>query len=217
MATRPPSSLTPETGPATERGERTRRKLLGAAEGEFGERGFHHASISSITQRAGVAQGTFYLYFRSKEEIFRALVEHMNRTMRRHLSEAIAGAASRAEAERIGLEAFLRFCREHENLYRIVMESQFVDPEAHRWYFTTLASGYAERLRAAQGRGEVRHGDPYTQALALIGVAFFMGKRHLLWGDDVPPLEQALETATAFIQGGLLPPEGGGSGADSTP
>ncbi len=196
--------LTSGSGPATERGERTRRKLLSAAEGEFGEKGFHNASISSITQRAGVAQGTFYLYYRSKEEIFRALVEHMNRTMRRHLSEAIEGASNRAEAERIGLEAFLRFCRDHEDLFRIVMESQFVDPEAHRWYFQTLAGGYAERLRAAQAQGEVRTGDPYTQALALIGIAFFMGQRHRIW-DDSPPIEQALETATNLIHRGLCP------------
>ncbi len=199
--------LTRGTDPATERGERTRRKLLSAAEGEFGEKGFHNASISSITQRAGVAQGTFYLYYRSKEEIFRALVEHMNRTMRRYLSEAIEAARNRAEAERIGLEAFLRFCREHQDLYRIVMESQFVDPEAHRWYFQTLANGYAERLRAAQARDEVRQGDPYTQALALIGVAFFMGQRNLIWENALPD-EESVATATALIQNGLVPDDG---------
>lgn len=206
--TRP--GLTQGVGPATERGERTRRNLLAAAEVEFGEKGFHNASISSITQRAGVAQGTFYLYYRSKEEIFRALVEHMNRTMRRYLSEAIEGATHRVEAERIGLEAFLRFCREHENLYRIVLESQFVDPEAHRWYFQTLAEGYAERLRAAQGRGEVRSGDPHTQALALIGIAFFMGKRHLIFSDDCVPEPDALAAAAEIIQHGIAPgPEKG--------
>jgi len=47
--------------PATARGEATRRKLLAAAEIEFGARGFHAASVSSITTRADVGQGTFYL------------------------------------------------------------------------------------------------------------------------------------------------------------
>ncbi|MFP4146496.1 MAG: TetR/AcrR family transcriptional regulator [Halorhodospira sp.] len=197
--------LTRGNGPVTERGERTRRNLLSAAEGEFGEKGFHNASISSITQRAGVAQGTFYLYYHSKEEIFRALVEHMNRTMRRHLSEAIEGTTNRAEAERIGLEAFLRFCREHRDLYRIVMESQFVDPEAHRWYFQTLAEGYARRLHAAQARGEVRHGDPYTQALSLIGVAFFLGQRNMIWTEDATPEAEAVDTAAILIQHGIVP------------
>src|SRR3546814_6982245 len=41
--------------PRTERGRRTLRKLLDAAAVEFGEHGFHEASISAITRRAGTA------------------------------------------------------------------------------------------------------------------------------------------------------------------
>ena len=47
----------------TARGERTRRKLLEAAERIFAELGYHDASIVKITEAAGVGQGTFYLYF----------------------------------------------------------------------------------------------------------------------------------------------------------
>ncbi|MBA4044939.1 MAG: TetR family transcriptional regulator, partial [Erythrobacter sp.] len=60
--------------PRTERGRRTLRKLLDAAAEEFGEKGFHEASVSSITRRAGVALGSFYTYFDSKDALFRALV-----------------------------------------------------------------------------------------------------------------------------------------------
>ena len=49
--------------PRTPRGERTLRKILDAAREEFGERGFSDSSIVGITQRAGVALGTFYTYF----------------------------------------------------------------------------------------------------------------------------------------------------------
>ena len=45
--------------PRTERGRRTLRKLLDASAIEFGEKGFHEASVSSITRRAGVALGSF--------------------------------------------------------------------------------------------------------------------------------------------------------------
>jgi len=60
--------------PRTERGRRTLRKLLDASAKEFGDKGFHDASVSSITRRAGVALGTFYTYFDSKDALFRALV-----------------------------------------------------------------------------------------------------------------------------------------------
>ena len=81
--------------PKTERGRRTRNKLLEAAEIEFGEKGFHEAGISGITYRAGVALGTFYTYFESKEEIFRALVRHMSRLTRKTVAEKVAGIPDR--------------------------------------------------------------------------------------------------------------------------
>ena len=75
-----------QKAPKTERGRKTRNKLLEAAEIEFGEKGFHEAGISGITYRAGVALGTFYTYFESKEEIFRALVHYMSRRTREWVS-----------------------------------------------------------------------------------------------------------------------------------
>ena len=63
--------------PRTARGERTLRKILDAALDEFGERGFSEGSIVGITQRADVALGTFYTYFDSKEDVFRALAVYL--------------------------------------------------------------------------------------------------------------------------------------------
>src|SRR5205823_9719074 len=68
--------------PRTARGERTLRKILDAAREEFGERGFSDTSIVGITQRAGVALGTFYTYFESKEALFQALVRDMSAQVR---------------------------------------------------------------------------------------------------------------------------------------
>src|SRR5690606_31723589 len=90
--------------PSTARGEATRARLLAAAESEFGENGFHAASVASITRRAGVGQGTFYLYFPSKEDALRELVRHMGRELRRALTEATAGLDHRLEVERRGFE-----------------------------------------------------------------------------------------------------------------
>src|SRR5215470_5532687 len=64
----------PLPAPKTRRGERTRQKILDAAQREIGSKGFAEASISTITAEAVVAQGTFYVYFRSKEDVARELV-----------------------------------------------------------------------------------------------------------------------------------------------
>ena len=90
--------------PKTERGKRTREKLLRAAEIEFGDKGFHEAGVSGITYRAGVALGTFYTYFESKEEIFQALVKYMSLRTRRWIAERVADAPDRMTAARKGFE-----------------------------------------------------------------------------------------------------------------
>ncbi len=84
--------------PRTPRGERTLRKILDAAQAEFGEHGFADTSIVGITQRAGVALGTFYTYFDSKEVVFAAVVRDMSAQVRDHVAPAFAGATDALKA-----------------------------------------------------------------------------------------------------------------------
>src|SRR5688500_1528351 len=116
--------------PRTERGRRTLRSLLDAAAAEFGEKGFHNASISGITSRAGAALGSFYTYFDSKDAIFRALVRDMSARVKAHVAPAMADAGDQLTAEREALRAFLEFAREHKEIYRIIDEAEFVDPDS---------------------------------------------------------------------------------------
>lgn len=190
--------------PSTARGEATRRRLLEAAEAEIGENGYAATSVASITRRAGVAQGTFYLYFRTKKDALVELVRHMGRSLRTALSEATRGAADRLEAEELGFRAFVAFSLEHQNLYRVVMESQFVEESAYREYYQSLADAYAKAMSQAQGRGEVRAGDPAALAWALMGVAHFLGLRFPIW-ERRPPPEEVMGTVFAFVRAGLRP------------
>src|SRR5881396_2163684 len=132
-----PSAMT--KAPRTARGERTLRKILDAARQEFGERGFSDSSIVGITQRAGVALGTFYTYFDSKEELFKALVRDMSTQVRDNVGPALTDASDGLDGERRALEAFLRFVREHRDIYRIIDESEFVEPAAYREHYESTA------------------------------------------------------------------------------
>src|SRR5213596_87502 len=91
--------------PRTARGERTLRKILDAAREEFGERGFSESSIVGITQRAGVALGTFYTYFESKEALFQALVKDMSAQVRDAVGPILAQGSDGLDGERRGLAA----------------------------------------------------------------------------------------------------------------
>jgi AcrR family transcriptional regulator len=195
-------AISADKAPRTERGRRTVRKLLEAAAQEFGERGYHDAAITGITSRAGVALGTFYTYFQSKEELFRALVRDMSDAVRAHVAEAVAGAPDRLAAERIGLAAFIAFVRRHPELYRIIEESQFVAADAYRRHYLTFVEGYGRNLAAARKRGEISNGPDELRAWALIGMSVFLGMRYGAWQQDMAP-EEVADLAIDFVSEGL--------------
>jgi AcrR family transcriptional regulator len=196
------AGLANDKQPRTDRGRKTLRRLLEAAAAEFGERGFHEAAITGITQRAGVALGTFYTYFESKEEVFRALVRDMSHATRAHVAEAVRGAPDRIAAERIGLEAFIAFTRKHRELYRIIEEAQFVAHDVYREHYLTVVEGYSRNLAAARARGEISEGPDEPRAWALIGMSVFLGMRYGIWNEDLSPAEVA-DAAIDLVSEGL--------------
>jgi len=196
------AAVSADKAPRTERGRRTVRKLLEAAAQEFGQRGFHEAAITGITQRAGVALGTFYTYFESKEELFRALVRDMSQATRAHVAEAVRDAPDRLAAERIGLAAFIAFTRRHPELYRIIEEAQFVAEDVYREHYLTFVEGYRRNLAAAGARGEVAEGPDELRAWALIGMSVFLGMRYGIWNEDLSP-EQVADGAIDLVSDGL--------------
>ncbi len=171
------------------RGLETRRRLLDAAERVFGELGFYDASIVKITEAAGVAQGTFYLYFASKQEIFEELVRDLNVRVRHAMQEAASQGADRIEAERLGFRGYFRFTAEHPALYRVIRQAEFVSPSTLQYHYEKITEGYVDGLREAMARGEITAGDPEVIAWALMAVGEMLGMRWLLWngGAAMPP------------------------------
>lgn len=188
--------------PKTSRGRKTRQRILDAAEAEFGEKGFHDGSISGITQRAGVALGTFYTYFESKEEIFRALVTYMSRRIREWIGERVAGASDRLTAERLGIEAYIEFARQHKGIYRIISEAEFVAADAYREHYEGFARAYRRNLERAARKGELRPGDYEAWAWAIMGIAVFMGMRFVIMDESKSPSEVA-DIMTDLIANGI--------------
>jgi AcrR family transcriptional regulator len=164
----------------TERGNRTRAKLIEAAEQVFAELGYHEASIVKITEAAGVAQGTFYLYFKGKKQIFDELVEDLNRRVRHAMSEASAAGSNRIESERLGFGAFFRL------------------------HYTRIVEGYVDGLDKAKSNGEITDLDTSVAAWALMGIGELVGMRWALWDAASTGMpDQVFEEVMALIQRAL--------------
>lgn len=189
----------------TLRGQRTRQELLDGAELVFGERGFEHASIAEITRRAGVALGTFYVYFPHKQAVFVELVDELGERLRETLHKAVEGKTTRLEKERAGFRAFFEFAGKHRNLYRIVRQAEFVDEAVYLRYYRRLATSYARGLTHAMDRREIGTFDPEVISYALMGIADFIGMRFVVW-DSPAELERVTDEVIHFVQHGLLSP-----------
>jgi AcrR family transcriptional regulator len=124
--------------------------------------------------------GTFYLYFRSKREIFRELVRDLGHRLRSEIARAVAGLSTRREVEQEGFRRFFEFTRRHPGLYRIVRQAEFFDPPSFVAYYRRLAEGYARGLERAMRSGEIRREDPELLAYALMGIGDMVGMRWIL-------------------------------------
>ncbi|NND44865.1 MAG: TetR/AcrR family transcriptional regulator [Xanthomonadales bacterium] len=187
--------------PKTARGRQTRDKLLQAAEVEFGEKGFHEASVSGITYQAGVALGTFYTYFESKEEIYKALVGYMSGRVRSWIGERVRGAPDRLTAERRGLQAYLEFVREHPGLYRIISEAEFIANDEFMAHYSGFAEAYRNNLAAATQRDEIREGDLEVWSWAFMGMMVFLGMRFAEWDHETDPVKVAKAAGDLIADG----------------
>lgn len=197
-----PGPASPGKEPRTARGRETMRRLLDAAAKEFGELGFHAASISGITRRAGTALGSFYTYFDSKEMIFSALVKHLSGSVAESAAASMSPDSSGVAREREALTAFLGFAREHKEIYRIIDEAEFADPAAYRAHYGDAAARIAARLDAAVARGDLVPGDNEVRAWAIMGANVFLGMRFGVW-DDSRPVGEIADAVEALLGGGM--------------
>ena len=83
-------------------------------------KGYHQTRIADIATEADVGLGTFYLHFKTKNEIFIELIEHGAAELRKNLGEAKSGVHSPAEKLKITIDVILDAAAEAPELFRIV-------------------------------------------------------------------------------------------------
>lgn len=95
-------------------------RLLAAGRRAFSENGLYATRVEEITQLAGVAKGTFYLYFDSKEQLIHAIAGEAMRELSLVCRRAAATAASWPERVAAVARAHLEFFRAHPDWMRIL-------------------------------------------------------------------------------------------------
>jgi AcrR family transcriptional regulator len=172
------------------RAEDRPREICAAALEVFAEKGFAAARLEEIAGRAGISKGTLYLYFKDKEDLFRAVVRDTvapNVATIRQTVEAIG--LPFAQIVRMLLPRFAEIAGTVPigAMAKIVIGESRNFPELAKTYYDLVVSQaialIAGLIENAQAKGEVRAGDPRLYALTLVG-PLLMG---LLWRETLEP------------------------------
>lgn len=161
-----------------ERADSNRKALLRAAAYVVGKHGYANASIGRITERCGLAQGTFYLYFQSRQDLFDQLLPAVGEEMLAHIGKAVRGARDFFEIERRGLTAFFDFLDRNRGFFRILYETDAVSSNATRNHYELIVRKYRAVIARACEERQIR---PLSDLEADVAIFVMIGARDYLY------------------------------------
>lgn len=169
-------------------------EIVGAAIEVFAERGFAAARLDDIAARAGVSKGAIYLYFSTKEDIFRAVIEQ-GVAPNLGLVQGVIAADGRPFADR--LRAFAEVISTVAAsspvggiIKMVIGESRNFPELARAWYEQLIEpalGALTAAIEAAQARGELKAGNARQYAVSLISPMLLA----VIWRETFAPIGAA--------------------------
>lgn len=201
-------------GPDTTGGKRglkteaTRRALIDATISIVGQSGYAEASIARITAKAGIAQGTFYNYFSSQQDLFDHMLPLMGQEMLDRVRAARRQQSTAAEKEQAGFQAYFDYLLEYPEFYRILNEAETFAPRGYRQHIENMVAGYVRSLARARDAHEIGDfDDRELEAIAymLISTRLYLGMRYTYWDGEVSRVPAWVgETYMKLLQRGIF-------------
>lgn len=190
-----------------ERGKLIRQALFRATAELVGELGYQGTSIAMITQRAGIAHGSFYNYFDSRQDAFDQLLPTLGLEMLVYVRDQTNRGATLLEKEEIGFRAFFKYLKENPHFFRILNESIVFAPKAYVAHLELISQGYARRFKRAQDQGELQ--GYQEKEFEVIAHVLMSGRVYLAWrflygveqADELP--EWAVQAYMKLVRDGL--------------
>ena len=183
--------------------EANRDAILEAAQDVFAELSFGGSSVRDIIGRTGLASGTFYNYFRSKEEVFGALLDEMADELRFRLQHLREESPDCLTLARRSFEIYYRCILEHRRLYLVLrrnmgtVRQQVETPGMLAGFVDLLAD-----IEMAVSHGGLTAADNQRITAATVGMALEIGDR--LRRETPPDLAGAARFSADFLIGGIM-------------
>jgi len=190
-------------------------ELLTAAARVFAQKGFHETKVSDIVAAAGVAQGTFYLYFKSKNDVFFRLISGCCERILDKLRQASAihEQVRTAEEARENNLAFLiglfRMLESEQSVLKLILaDPSGIDPSIDKMLVglrETLVEQVRHNLQVGIDAGYLRTLNTKIIAESVVGIVYHLAFELFVRGRDLGVgLEQLAEEIVTFERHGIL-------------
>ena len=204
-----------------EKSERSRALICEAAAEIIGEYGYADATISRIMERAGLACGTFYAYFDSRQDLFNVLLPMKGEEVLDALNAAANSPLGIVELEARAFLDFFFYVQQHPWFFRLLHEAHVATPEGYRRHVSNLLVRYRKLLGRHHDAGEMPGYDKNeldTLAFLLMSARDYVYSHSVARSDDAAAtIRKAAATYKKFVAHGLRGAAGAETGPPSPP
>ena len=198
--------------PSPHEEESRRARLVKAADRVLRAKGYGETTIEDIVSEAGVAKGTFYLYFNNKQELFLEVLRRAVRALEEHLEEALDGVAPADRLKRRALSYMRGYLNYRDLILILYGEAVGGNTRFQRELsnmYKSLTSTLSEDVKEVASRFENPAVDTELLSYALVGAGEMLAYRSTL--DDRYDLEEIVFQAMGLISGEIAEPPLAGS------
>lgn len=191
-----------------------RDEIMAAAKDVFARKGFHATTIADIAKEAGLAYGSVYWYFDSKDDLFHALMAVEEQALRAHVSSALAAlnalpdAAGGEATLRTAVQATFEFFEADKATVKLLFRDAYALGDRFEKHLGGIYERFIDEIEtfivAAQRRGEVVAAPPRMVAFTLAALIGQLAHRRLATDDGVRAAEVA-DFVVALVLDGLRP------------
>ena len=183
---------------------KTKRKIFETSMKLFAEKGYEATSIEEITATVGVAKGTLYYHFSSKEEIFNFLIEEGSKLLQNSIDIKTAKFKNYIDKLKAIILIQIKVVDKYENLIKILL-SQFWGSESRNQRCQKLVSEYIDKIEEIVKQGiekqEIISGDPKIIASEIYGLICSSLAYKLRVGKEIEIMSLYKEFEGTIIEG----------------
>jgi AcrR family transcriptional regulator len=191
-----------------------RDEIMAAAKEVFARKGFHATTIADIAKQAGLAYGSIYWYFDSKDELFHALMAVEEAALRAHVAAAVGvpreGAGGVAPF-RTAVQATFEFFEADKATVKLLFRDAYALGDRFEKHLGGIYERFIDDIEtfvvAAQQRGEVVAAPPRMVAYTLAALIGQLAHRRLSTDDGVTA-GQVADFVVSLVLDGLRPRRG---------